>query len=192
MQKVISKLKIYKAPGPDGIITELFKWLDQENCRTFAQCLNIFWTMQKIPQDFIQVYMACIYKKGTHNNPENYRPISLLKTTYKIFAGILHSRIASVLDKDIGDTQYGFRQKRSIAEPLYCIRRFTDFAEQGNNPLYLIFLDWKKAFYKIDHTKMFISLRRLGIPESIFNNIKALYKNPTFKVVQGIHKSQWY
>ena len=85
----------------------------------------------------------------------------------------------------------GFRQKRSTAEQLYCIRRLTDFAEQGNNPLYLIFLDWEKAFDKIDHTKMFISLARLGIPETILNNIKALYKNPTFKVVQGIHESQW-
>ena len=49
----------------------------------------------------------------------------------------------------------------------------------------------EKAFDKIDHTKMFISLARLGIPEAILNNIKALYKNPTFKVVQGIHESQW-
>ena len=49
----------------------------------------------------------------------------------------------------------------------------------------------KKAFDKIDHTKMFISLARLGISDTILNNIKALYKNPTFKVVQGIHESQW-
>ena len=57
VQKVISKLKTHKAPGPDGIITEFFKWLDQENCRTLAQC---------------HAHVACIYKKGAHDNPENY------------------------------------------------------------------------------------------------------------------------
>ena len=32
---------------------------------------------------------------------------------------------------------------------------------------------------------------RLGIPQTIIDNIKNLYQNPTFKVMQGIHESEW-
>ncbi len=52
-------------------------------------------------------------------------------------------------------------------DPLFCLRRITDVVEQGNDPLVLIFLDWEKAFDKINHQKMFQSLRRLNIPDPL-------------------------
>ena len=32
---------------------------------------------------------------------------------------------------------------------------------------------------------------RPGIPQTIVDNIKKLYQNPTFKVMQGLHESEW-
>ena len=43
--------------------------------------------------------VVLIYKKGDTNKFENYRPISLRNTLYKVFATILQKRIAEKLDK---------------------------------------------------------------------------------------------
>ena len=136
VRNAISKLKTNKTPGPDGAITELFKWLDDHTLEQLTDCLNVFWTEKQVPDSFTQAQVCCIYKKGAHDNPENFRPISLLNTSYKIFASIIQSRLANILESLLGDTQYGFRPKRSTAEPLFCVRRLADFAEQGNDPLF--------------------------------------------------------
>ena len=112
VRNAISKLNTNKTPGPDGAITELFKWLDDHTLEQLTDCLNVFWTEKQVPDSFTQAQVCCIYKKGAHDNPENYRPISLLNTSYKIFASIIQSRLANILEPLLGDTQYGFRTRQ--------------------------------------------------------------------------------
>ena len=47
VRNAISKLKTNKTPGPDGAITELFKWLDDHTLEQLTDCLNVFWTENK-------------------------------------------------------------------------------------------------------------------------------------------------
>ena len=191
VQAAINVLKTNKAPGPDGCITELFKFLDEENVRSLTKSLNALWNAKEVPQEFTRAQVASLYKKGDHDNPENYRPISLLNTSCKIFAYILKVRIAVALDNKIGETQSGFRKGRSTIDPLFCVRRLVDVVEQGYEPLVMIFLDWEKAFDKIDHQKMFASLERLNIPNAMLAAIKALYNKPEFQVSHKHQNSSW-
>ena len=191
IQDAINKLKANKAPGPDGAITELFKHLDADNIKTLTSCLNILRQTKQVPDDFTNAFIASLYKKGDHENPENYRPISLLNTTYKIFAFVLKVRLASALEKHLHQTQFGFRKGRSTVDPLFCLRRITDVVEQGSDQLVLIFLDWEKAFDKINHQKMFQSLRRLNIPEDLLAAISSLYRHPQFQVTHCERNSGW-
>ena len=39
----ISRLKSNKAPGPDGLPSELYKWLDEDNRTTLLRHLNKCW-----------------------------------------------------------------------------------------------------------------------------------------------------
>ena len=188
----IRSLKTDKAPGPDGAITELFKSLDTQNIASLTQCLNFMWEAKHVPDDFAAAQVASVYKKGNHDNPENYRPISLLNTTYKLCAYMLKTRIAESIDSQIWNTQFGFRKGKSTAEALFCVRRLTDVVEQGHESLFLIFLDWEKAFDKIDHEKMFHSLERLSIPVELLDAIKSLYRMPLFQVTHGSQKSKWF
>ena len=65
-------------------------------------------------------------------------------------------------------------------------------AEQSNEELILIFLDWEKAFDKIDHEKMFVALSRLKIPEKIIRIIKALYHNPVYRINTDGNETDWF
>ena len=189
--EAIHRLKTNKAPGPDGSIVELFKYLDSSNVDSLTNCLNALWRAKLVPDDFTQAHIASLYKKGDHENPENYRPISLLNVSYKIYAYILKSRLAMALEEHLSPTQFGFRASRSTIDPLFCLRRLTDVVEQGHDKLILIFLDWEKAFDKISHEKMFQSLHRMSIPVEILDAIKAIYQKPMFQVMHRDKFSSW-
>ena len=157
------------------------------NDASLTRCLNTLWNAKYVPDDVAFAYIASLYKKGNHDNPENNRWILLLNATYKLYAYMIKVRLAAAIDSYLGDTQFGFIKGKSTAEALFYVRRLTDVVEQGHERLFLIFLDWENAFDKIDHQKMFQSLERLNIPPEIMDTIKSLCRMPLFQVN---HKTQ--
>ena len=132
------------------------------------------------------------YNKGDHEDPGNYRPISLLNTSFKIYTHIIHQRITKHIDPQLGNLQFGFREGKSTSEPIFCVRRLQDIVEQGREKLILILLDWEKTFDKIDHGKMLQALTRIGIPAPLLEAIRSLYEEPHFAVKCGDALSDWY
>ena len=120
--------------------------------------------------------------KGKHTEPENYRPISLLNTAYKLFARLLQTRLADAIDSQLRKTQYGFRAKRSCSQPIHIIRRIMEQAEATKSPLHMLLLDWEKAFDKIHPQALLTSLKRYGVQQQIIDIIAQIYANPLFRV----------
>ena len=100
-----------------------------------------------------------------------------------MLAFIIKQRLSSKIDKDLQKVQYAFRSKRSTAHALFVARRLQDLAEESQQNMVFVFLDWEKAFDKVDQHRLLECLRRLNIPEPMIKNIAALYENPKFKVV---------
>ena len=50
---------------------------------------------------------------------------------YKIFAGILKSRIEADVEEELQTTQYGFRKNRSTADAIYLVRRMLEYPEKN-------------------------------------------------------------
>ena len=85
--------------------------------------LNEWWTSKRIPKKLTLARVVSLYKKGNPDLQENYRPISLLNTYYKIFAACLQNRLAEALDSKLMKTQYGFRGNRSTIDAIFITRR---------------------------------------------------------------------
>lgn len=62
-------------------------------------------------------------------------------------------------------------------------------AEHDGCPLFLTFVDFKKAFDSIDREAMFAILRHYGIPAKIVGAIRVLYDNSSAQVYVGGEKS---
>ena len=129
--------------------------------------------------------LATIYKKGPTDRPENYRPIALLNITYKILAIISHVRLCDSLDNKVDPAQFGFRKKKSTAQPLFIYRRLREIQEESGSSFHTLLFDWEKAFDKVDQTRMIQAIRRLGVKENIINMIEAIYKEPKFTIKEG-------
>jgi hypothetical protein len=125
----IRKVKNNMSPEPDGIPVEFLKLLDDDGLELIRNILNNCWENEIMPDEMELAELVTLYKKGNVEDPANYRPIALLNTIYKLYAAILQKRLAAGLDEKLWETQYGFRKKRSTAQPLFITRRLQDLAE---------------------------------------------------------------
>ena len=102
---ILKKMKNAKAPGPDGIPLEFFKWLrtGTSECNNVAQLvcdlINQCMDEEKMPEDLELAQVVTLYKKGNVEDPGNYRPISLLQSLYKIYATIIQTRMAKKIEE---------------------------------------------------------------------------------------------
>ena len=81
---------------------------------------------EELPEEWKESIIVPIYKKGEETNCSNYRDISLLPTTYKIFSNFLISRLTPYAEEIIGDHQCGFRHNKSTTDHLFCIRQMLE------------------------------------------------------------------
>ena len=129
LSRILKKLKNNKAGGPDDLIMEHFKHLDELG--PLVLILNQWWDTGKGPEDITLARVVSIFKKGDPNEQANYRPISLLNTLYKLLAAVLKQRITAAIDHKLQQTQFGFRAKRSCIQAVHTIRRHMDKAERS-------------------------------------------------------------
>jgi len=191
IMEVRRKLKRGKAPGNDDITSDWIKDLDEENLEDIRTILNQWWKEEDWPEEMDQARVAAIYKKGDPEAPGNYRPISLLNTLIKLMLAILKKRIESKVENQIGNNQFGFRKGKSTTQAIYIARRIQEFAERAGLRGQMIFLDWEKAFDKIEQEWMLKALESFGLEEKHLRLIKRLYANPTFFVEVEGTKSEW-
>ena len=113
LNHALKQTKANKQPGPDGIVMELYKWLDTDNRQFVLNLINTWWIERKAPEDLFIARVVPIYKKGDTDNAANYRPISLLNSAYKIYMMLIRSRMQSAVSQHITKTQYSM-----VSEPI--------------------------------------------------------------------------
>ena len=64
-------------------------------------------------------------------------------------------------------------------------------AEATTNPIFLVFLDWEKAFDRIKQNKLIEALTRMDLPTKYIQAIQSIYNNPSFSVKMGNSQSTW-
>ena len=112
-----------------------------------------------------------IHKGGDKSIPANYRPVSLTSVIVKILERIIRKAIVTHLESNnlMNDTQHGFRKGRSCISAL--INVYDDIMHSlmasDNHCVDMIYLDFAKAFDKVDHNILLHKLKSLGITGNI-------------------------
>ena len=77
----LRKIKLRKAPGPDGIIGEIIKYSGNQVVHFFVKFFNTLFYKGIFPDRWMESIVIPLFKKGNINNPSNYRGISLCDTS---------------------------------------------------------------------------------------------------------------
>jgi len=150
------KLKEGKAPGDDGLVPLFLKKVASEICYPLADIFNSSLEEGVVPLDWRIANVTPIYKKGSRQDPGNYRPICLTSQIGKLLESIIRDKMVMHLNlrKLISKSQHGFTQKCScLTNLLEFMEIITQHVDDGL-PVDVIYLDFHKAFDKVPHARL--------------------------------------
>ena len=151
-----------KATGDDDIPGDVLKLLGEGGLKILTKLSNTIHNTGEWPQDFTEVTMIALKKKTKATKCSDYRTISLIAHTAKIIPKILR-RIEEKIEDVLGEDQFGFRRGKGTRD---AIRMMTIIAERTleiDEELCVCFIDWQKAFNRVNWTKLMQILKRIDI-----------------------------
>jgi mannosylglycoprotein endo-beta-mannosidase len=140
--------------------------------RAFTAMFNAGTTSAYINKGLITL----IPKIGDRAILSNWRPITLLGSTYKILAKTLAGRIQLTLTHIIRPNQTGFVEGRSILDNVFMAQEVLGWAEESEQDLVLLLLDFEKAFDCIKWGFLFSALTKLGFSNTWVRWVASLYQ----------------
>ncbi|MEW8546872.1 MAG: reverse transcriptase family protein, partial [Candidatus Thiodiazotropha sp.] len=163
----IKDLKNEKSPGIDGIPAELFKVASDKFIPYLVLLFNKMYDLSVFPMSWAKSIISPIHKKGDSSVPNNFRGICLQPVLSKVFTSILNRRLRqwSLQTDALGEEQAGFRRTYSTIDNLFCLQTIiTKYLRHKGGRVYAIFVDFEKAFDRIDRDILWYKLNssRIG------------------------------
>ena len=195
----LAEMKNRKSPGEDGVPVEAIKLGGDTLLETITALFNKCLELEKVPTEWQNAAITLLHKKGDITKLENYRPISLLSTIYKLFMKIIAKRITKKLDFYQPVEQAGFRSGFSTNDHLQVMRTLIEKCNEYKIPIVLIFIDYEKAFDSVEIWSILESLHECRVDSRYSNLIKNIYESATsciklhentakFKIGRGVRQ----
>jgi hypothetical protein len=140
----------FKCPGPDGITFGFIKDFWDILCDDVMRFLREFHRNGRLTKGINSTFIALIPKVESPQRLNDFRPISLVGSMYKILAKVLANRLRSVIGSVISDTQSAFVKGRQILDGILVANEVVDDARRCKKELLLFKVDFEKAYDSID------------------------------------------
>ena len=124
-------------------------------------------------------------KKGDRRVCSNHRGIMLLSVPGKVLNRILLERMRAAVDNLLRDEQAGFRKNRSCADHIATLCITIEQSLELSSPLYIIFIDYEKAFDSVNREALSKLLHHYGIPDKITTIIQKTFEKMSCRMVHG-------
>ena len=191
--KQLLSVKENKACGPDNIHARIIKEAAKELALPLQIIFELSLKVGVIPNDWKCANVVPIFKGGDKTRIGNYRPVSLTSIVCKVFEKIIKHHIVIHLEQEdlLLPSQHGFRTGRSCLTNLIEFLEFaTDHLDKGNN-ISVIYLDFCKAFDKVPHRRLLVSLENHGLGGSILRWIETWLLGRRQRVVLNGQQAAW-
>ena len=189
VEKAISRRK---APRYDKISWEVLKAGGQTIIDILHKIFNSIWSQEKTPEDFSRMIVSPIHKKEDILQGENYRAISLLLISGKVFLQIILNKMKDKVDEKLSESQFGFWPGRGTVDIIFFTRQIIEKAREKNIPIHFHFIDFKAAFETIWRNALLKMLNVIGIEEKIVNILKYMYDNTKCCVMIDGKLTEWF
>ena len=186
----IDEMKFDASCTHQDIPAVVFKRCKSSLCKPLKLFFNKSFNEGQIPLIYKKQTVIPLHKKGPKTVPENFRPISLTSHVIKIMERILRKKFMLHLEDNnlINFSQHGFRENRNCCTQLIShINQILSNSIQTNETDCL-YLDYSKAFDKVDHGLLIKKLERYGITDKYLkwvsnflkDRVQVVYLNNTY------------
>ena len=113
--------------------------------------------------------------------PGIYRGITITSVVYKLYCSVLLHRLERWVDVNdlLVDGQNGFRRGRSCVDHISSLTSIIETRKlmEKCRPTYAAFIDFSKAYDRINRIMLFRKLSALGLKGNFYESMKAIFSN---------------
>ena len=171
LDSAISSMKSNKSYC--GICPGIIKMLPITWFIFFLSIFNHVFTQCFYPFNWCYNKLFVLFKSGNRHSCNNYRGISIMDSLAKIFDVLILNRL--ILWVDIDKCQAGSQKGRSCLEQILTLRLLIDFVKKKKFKLYILFIDYSKAYDRVPRHKLIEVLKSRGCGKVLLRAIYAMY-----------------
>jgi hypothetical protein len=188
----IKAMDRYSAVGPDKFPAIILKECGQVLAPVVTQLWRASPDSGDIAAKFKSQSVVPLFKKGKRSIAANYRPVSLTSHLIKMFERVFRAKLVDYIEAQdiINDDQHGFRAGRS------CLTQLLHHMEDILNDLNadenadILYLDFSKAFNKVDHAILLKKLNLYGIQGKVHRWLSNFLSGRTqHAVIDGVRSN---
>ena len=172
----LASLKLGHSPGPDCILPDMISLARQHLAPMILKTLNGLADGEAVPDDLLRARVKLLFKKGDSTDISNFRPIALTSVVQKTITRIILKRIENTLNEHESNTQTGFRSGYSVLDNLQCLQQVLEKSREYRVPLYLAFVDFKKAFDCVEWGAVWTQMATSGVHPTLIKMLMTMYE----------------
>ena len=169
MEAAVRRLRPHRAGGHTHLRAEHFKqWrreaypgeqlknpLQRERWLCLVDLVQHMWRTGEIPHDLGWKILVLV-TKGTTDT----RGIGLLEALWKVVEALIGTRFRAILQ--MHEVLYGFRAGRGTRTAIMELKLDQELSRIYQDPLFLVFLELRKAYNTVDQDRLLITLEGYG------------------------------
>jgi len=184
VRNAIKHLKRNKSSGSDCMLNEYFLECSDILSAHLCDVFNGIFVSGFFPDKWTEGVIIPLHKKGSVNDVNNYRGITLVSCFSKLFTTILNKRIETFCNENtiISDAQFGFRKGYSTVDAIFILMSIVQNYLNENKRLYVIYVDMLKCFDSIYRNALWLKMFKSGIQGKLLRIVKDMYANVKSRV----------
>ena len=188
LEEELNRLKHNKAVGTNRLRAELYKVLgESEVCKkAMVESFNNIIRTGEIPPSW-KMSRTRLIKKVERPTSRDFRPIAITNISYKIFFSCYNKH----LEKHIGmnslgkENQIGFTKGGRTEYSHLILQYVIERATRVGSRLFIMALDFKKAFDSIDRSKLIEVLIEYRVHPSMIDLVAKIYSDDRTTLILG-------
>ena len=151
---------------------------------TLDSCLAMGWVR------FDGKTVTPLFKKGHKSKAFSSTPISVTSVVYKMLESIIKRKLVHHLESQCftKPSQHGFCTGRSCLTNLLEYLEYVTIQIDNRQPVDCVYLDFSKAFDKVQHQHLLVTLETMGIDGKVLKWIRDWLSNRKQRVILKWHR----
>ena len=175
IQEAIKMTRGNKSGGVSGISPGVLKLLPVNWILFLTSLFTWIFNTGSYPQTWRESRLVTIFKKGMSNICDNYRGISIMDYIGKLYDTVLCLRLQKWFKPD--REQAGAQSGRGCLEHIVSLRLLIDYAVSKRCKLFIIFVDFSKAYDRVLRNILIQVMKGLGCGMAMLMAIATTYSS---------------
>ena len=182
IEMALKTMKTGNAAGEDGITVELYRKLGDGSIDFLISLTNKIYAKGEIPEEFRRSVFIALPKKPRAQECQFFRKIRLMNHATKVIQKVLYNRMKKTIRSKINDCQFGFLQDRGTRNAIVTLRCIAERCLEVNQNLYCCFIDYTKAFYRVQHNILMEIFCDLDMSDKDLRLVQNMYFNQSASI----------